>query len=97
MVLGLILGPATYFRSSTHSRSAVVSYWRKYVHEVLVNHLGLSLSRKSVVRLTDRPDITTVRKFTGTDRNGPNYRNGLLLFLLPAQFLVISIQYTCTD
>ena len=32
---------------------------RKYVHEVLVNHLGgLSLPRKSVVRLTDRPDMT---------------------------------------
>ena len=28
------------------------------MHEVLVNRLGgLSLSRKSVVRLTDRPDI----------------------------------------
>ena len=38
---------------------AVVSYWRKYTHEVLVNRLGgLSLSRKSVVRLTDRPDMT---------------------------------------
>ena len=36
----------------------VVSYWRKYVHEVLVNRLGgLSLPRKSVVRLTDRPDM----------------------------------------
>ena len=35
------------------------SYWRKYVHEVLVNGLGgLSLPRKSVVRLTDRPDMT---------------------------------------
>ena len=33
--------------------------WRKYVHEVLVNGLGgLSLPRKSVVRLTDRPDMT---------------------------------------
>ena len=33
--------------------------WRKYVHEVLVNRLGgLSLPRKSVVRLTDRPDMT---------------------------------------
>ena len=41
------------------SRRAVVSYWRKYVYEVLVNRLGgLSLPRKSVVRLTDRPDIT---------------------------------------
>ena len=37
----------------------MVSYWRKYVHEVLVNRLGgLSLPRKSVVRLTDRPDMT---------------------------------------
>ena len=37
----------------------VVSYWRKYVHEVLVNRLGgLSLPRKNVVRLTDRPDMT---------------------------------------
>ena len=41
------------------SRRAVVSYWRKYVHEVLVNRLGgLSLPRKSVVRLTDRPEMT---------------------------------------
>ena len=31
----------------------------KYVYEVLVNRLGgLSLPRKSVVRLTDRPDMT---------------------------------------
>ena len=36
-----------------------MSYWRKYVHEVLVNRLGgLSLPRKSVVRLTDCPDMT---------------------------------------
>ena len=41
------------------ARRAVVSYWQKYVHEVLVNRLGgLSLPRKSVVRLTDRPDMT---------------------------------------
>ena len=40
-------------------RRAVVSYWRKYVHEVLVHRLGgLNLPRKSVVRLTDRPDMT---------------------------------------
>ena len=37
----------------------LVSYWRMYVHKVLVNRLGgLSLPRKSVVRLTDRPDMT---------------------------------------
>ena len=41
------------------SRRAVVSYWRKYVPEVLINRLGgLSLPRKSVVGLTDRPDMT---------------------------------------
>ena len=45
--------------ASADSRGAVVSYWRKYVHEVLVNRLGgLSLPRKSVVRLTNRPDMT---------------------------------------
>ena len=49
----------TFVSPSAFSRRTVVSYWRKYVHEVLVNHLGgLSLPRKSVVRLTDRPDMT---------------------------------------
>ena len=54
----------TYFRFfSADLRKAVVSYWRKYmyVHLVLANRLGdLSLPRKSVVRLTDRPDMTFV-------------------------------------
>ena len=49
----------TFVSSSAFSRRTVVSYWRKYVHEVLVKRLGgLSLPRKSVVRLTDRPDMT---------------------------------------
>ena len=49
----------TFVSPSAFSRRAVVSYWRKYVHEVLVNCLGgLSLPRKSVVRLTDRPNMT---------------------------------------
>ena len=49
----------TYVSPSAFSRTAVASYWRKYVHEVLVNCLGgLSLPRKSVVRLTDHPDMT---------------------------------------
>ena len=49
----------TFVSASAFSRRAVVNYWRKYVHEVLVNRLGgLSLPRKSVVRLTDRPDMT---------------------------------------
>ena len=49
----------TFVSPSAFSRRAVVSYWRKYVHEVLVNRLrGLSLPRKSVARLTDCPDMT---------------------------------------
>ena len=45
--------------NNTTSRRSLVSYWQRYVHEVLVNHLGgLSLPRKSVVRSTDRPDMT---------------------------------------
>ena len=49
----------TFVSPSAFSRRAVVSYWQKYVHEVLVNRLGgLSLPRKSVVRLIDRPDMT---------------------------------------
>ena len=43
---------------SADSRWAVVSHWRKYVYEELVNHLRvLGQPRKSVVGLTDRPDI----------------------------------------
>ena len=49
----------TFVSPSAFSRRAVVIYWRKYVQEVLVNRLGgLSLPRKSVVRITDRPDMT---------------------------------------
>ena len=40
-VLGSITGLATYSVSpSAFPRRAVVSYWRKYVYEVLVNRLG---------------------------------------------------------
>ena len=59
MVPILYVWPHTFVSLSADSRGAVVSYWGKYVHEVLVNRLGgLSLPRKSVVRLTDRPDMT---------------------------------------
>ena len=63
-VLGLIPGwPHTFVSPSADSRGAFVSYWQKYMHEVLVNHLGgLSLPRKSVVRLTDRPYMTLHRR-----------------------------------
>ena len=53
------VGQHTFVSHSALSRRAVVSYWRKYVHEVLVNRLGgLCLPRKSVGRLTGRPDMT---------------------------------------
>ena len=49
----------TFVSLSTDSSEAVVSYWRKYVHKVLIKRLGaLGLPRKSVVRLNDRPDMT---------------------------------------
>ena len=49
----------TFVSPSADSRRAVVSCWGKYVHGVLVNHLGgLSLPRKSVVRLTECPNMT---------------------------------------
>ena len=53
-VLGFIPSPAT-FISPADSRS----FWQKYVHEVLVNHLWcVSLPRKRVVRVTDGPNMT---------------------------------------
>ena len=69
----------TFVSHSTFSRRAVVSYWRKYVHEVLVNRLGgLSLPRKSEVRLTDRPDMT----LDGRKTIQQQYNNQLLILLL---------------
>ena len=67
----------TFVSPSAFSRRAVVSYWRMYVHEVLVNRLGgLRLPRKSVVRLTDRPDMTLDvyrgRKTTMQQQQQPN-------------------------
>ena len=44
---------------SADSRREVVSYLQKNMHWVLVNRLGgVSLPRKSLVRLTDRPAMT---------------------------------------
>ena len=49
---GFSIQPHTFVSPSADSRRAVVSYWRKYMHKVLVNRLGgLGLPRKSVVRL----------------------------------------------
>ena len=43
---------------SADSKRAVVSYKRNYVHEVLVNHLVKLAQEKSMVRWTDRPNMT---------------------------------------
>ena len=53
---GYMARPHTSISSSADSRKKVVSYWQKYVHLILVR--GLSLPRKSLVRLTDRPNRT---------------------------------------
>ena len=53
--------PHTFVSPSADSRRVVVSYWRKNMHEVLVNCLGgLSLPRKCVGRLTDHPNMVTL-------------------------------------
>ena len=63
----------------------VVSYWRKYVHEVLVNRLGgLSLPRKSVVRLTDRPDMT-LDVYCGRKKNNATTSTKLFCYMLGRQ------------
>ena len=87
----------TFVSPSAFSRRVVVNYWQKYVHEVLVNHLGgLSLPRKSVVRLTDCPDMTlavysgrktTIQYNTKCIRE----RQYLLLLRLESPFLVLII------
>ena len=72
------------------------------MHEVLVNRLGgLSLPRKSVVRLTDRPDMTLDvyrgRKTTIQYNNkrieklvlSPVFTNGKTRFLVPAKYFAL--------
>ena len=49
------------------------------MHEVLVNRLGgLSLPRKSVVRLTDRPDMT-IDVYRGRETTTQQQQNHLVL------------------
>ena len=71
-VLVLIPGLATYFRSpSADSRGTFDSYWRKYVHEILVNRLGVQVCpEKSVVRLAYCPDKTIHAKQQNNNKFG---------------------------
>ena len=59
-VPGSLPGPATYFLFSFRwFKKGSGRYWKMYVPEVLVDRLGgLSLPKKSVFRLTDRPAMT---------------------------------------
>ena len=87
----------TFVSPSAFSRRAVVSYWRKYVHEVLVNRLGgLSLPRKSVVRLTDHPDMTLDvyrgRKATMQQQQQSIYLYGIQIKLLKYHQIPFSLE-----
>ena len=59
-----------------HSWRAVVSYQRKYVHELLVTRLFKLAQEKSVVRWTDRPAMIIAvdlgRKATNKQTNKKN-------------------------
>ena len=85
--------------------------WRKYVHEVRVNRLGgLRLPRKSVVRLTDRPDMTLDvyrgRKTTMQQQQmrtedlppkfilSPNYNLSVFLFFLSYNYESTAVTFT---
>ena len=66
------------------------------MHEVLVNRLGgLSLPRKSVVRLTDRPDMTLddyrgrkrTQRLLTNDKLGLNWSFVALLFYVHGKHL----------
>ena len=76
------------------------------MHEVLVNRLGgLSLPRKSVVRLTDRPDMTLdvyrgrkttiqfnnkrIEKLVLSPVYSPVFTNGETRFLVPAKYFAL--------
>ena len=60
-----------------------------YVHEVLVNRLGgLSLPMKSVVRLTDRPDMTIL----AGDKSWPFFIT--FLYLVTETFVYMQERYS---
>ena len=67
---------------SADSRRADVSFWQKYVHQVLVNRLErLSQPRNSVVRITDRRYMTEIIR-----RKTPTQTKSLHLLSLIGDF-----------
>ena len=88
-----VLGSIPAFVSpSADLRGTVVSFWRKYVHEVLVNRSGgLSLPRKSVVRLTGHPNMT-LDVYRGRKTTTPTYQ-GLHVLILAVDFCRFMVPY----
>ena len=89
--------PNTFVSPFADSKRVVVSYWRKYVHEVLVKRLGgLSLPRKKVVRLTDHPDMTML--FTVDVKQQQQKQQQSVSYypvpFLSLQYSKVSIQFT---
>ena len=80
--------------SAADSRGAVVINWRKYVHEVLLNRLGgLSLPNKSVVSLTDRPDMTLDVYTTTTTIFYVLSYNGTFLMYVRFSYILVRFDY----
>ena len=62
------------------------------MHEILVNSLGgLSLPRKSVVRLTDRPDMTLDVYHGHKTTTQQQQNNGALMVLSVPAFMPIGV------
>ena len=61
------------------------------MHEVLVNRLGgLSLPRKSVVRLTDRPDMT-LDVYRGRKTTIQQQLTGVVLLVKTTFFMLVTM------
>ena len=61
------------------------------MHEVLINHLGgLSLPRKSVVRLTDRPDMT-LDVYSGRKTTIQQRLTGVVLLVKTTFFTLVTM------
>ena len=61
------------------------------MHEVLVNRLGgLSLPRKSVVRLTDRPDMT-LDVYRGRKTTIQQHLTGVVLLVKTTFFTLVTM------
>ena len=77
---------------SAVSRKVVVSYKQKYVHKVLVNLLVKLAQEKSVVRWTDRPNLTIALRTKPNKQNWGNFKK--ILNFLENSNLILSLLST---